>query len=91
MISFEKDLKENPEKYSSGTYFIVFKTISMKDKFYDFFPTNLFSRCFMKIKYFFQNILFSKCVSEKTKRANYIKTELAVEHEQKLMKFSGKI
>ena len=52
----------------------------MKDKFYDFFPTNLFSRCFMKIKYFFQNILFSKCVSEKTKRANYIRTELAFEH-----------
>ena len=54
--------------------------ILMKDKFYDFFPTNLFSKCLMRVKYFFQNILFSKCVNEKTKRANYIKTEFAVEH-----------
>ena len=42
IAKIEKDLEENPDKYSSGTYFLVFKYISMRDKFYDFFPTNLF-------------------------------------------------
>ena len=76
----EKDLKENPDNYSSGTYFVVFKYISMREKFYDFFPTNLFSITLMKIKYFFQNIFCGKCTNEKTKRTNYLKTAFGVEH-----------
>ena len=76
----EKDLSENPEKYSSGTYFVVFKYIKMKDQFYDFYPTHLFTKIFLKIKYFFQNIIFAKCVSEKTKRRNYLKTEIKIQH-----------
>ena len=52
----------------------------MKDQFYDFYPTNLFQKIGIRIKYFFQNIIFSKCVSEKTKRRNYLKTEIKVKY-----------
>ena len=76
----EKDLAKNPDKYSSGTFFVVFKYMRMKDQFYDFYPTNLIQKILIKIKYFFQNIIFSKCVSEKTKRKNYLKTEIKVEY-----------
>jgi len=76
----EKDLAKNPDKYSSGTYFVVFKYMRMKDQFYDFYPTNLVQKILIRIKYFFQNIIFSKCVSEKTKRRNYLKTEIKVQY-----------
>ena len=76
----EEDLSINPNKYNCGTYFVVFKYISMRDKIYDFFPTNFISKVFLRIKYFFQNILFGYCVSEKTKRLNYLKTTFTVEH-----------
>ena len=74
----EKDLEKNPDKHSSGAYFVVFKYIKMKDQFFDFFPTHFFSKIFVRIKYFFQNIIFSRCVNEKTKRLNYIRKEIAV-------------
>ena len=76
----EKDLADNPDKHSSGTYFVVFKYIKMKDKFYEFFPVHTIPRIFLYIKYFFQNIIFSGMVSDKTKRANYIKKEITVEY-----------
>ena len=76
----EKDLEENPHKYSSGTFFVVFKYISMRDKFYDFFPTHFIPKIFMRIKFFFQNIMCGCCVSEKKKRMNYLKTAFTVEH-----------
>ena len=75
----EKNLEENPDNFSSGTYFVVFKYILMKNQFYDFFPTNFFSKLFLRIKYFFQNIIFSCCVSEETKRKNYLRKEISVE------------
>ena len=76
----EKDLYLNPDKYNCGTYFVIFKYISMRDKIYSFFPTNLVSKVIMRIKYFFQNIIFSGCTSEKTKRTNYLKTAFTIEH-----------
>ena len=76
----EKDLEKNPDKHSSGAYFVVFKYIVMKDKFYDFFPTYFYSKIFIRIKYFFQNILFSRCVNEKIKRTNYLKKQFTVKH-----------
>ena len=76
----ERDINENPDKYNSGTYFVVFKYISMRDKIYSFFPTNLSSKIFMKIKYLFQNILCGCCTNEKTKRTNYLKTAFTIEH-----------
>ena len=76
----EKDLVENPDKHSSGAYFVIFKYIKMKDQFYDFFPVHLIPRIFLYIKYFFQNFIFSGMVSEKTKRANYIKKEITVDY-----------
>ena len=76
----EKDIIENPSKYNCGTYFVVFKYIKMRDKIYDFFPTSIFSKLIMRIKYFFQNIIFSSCVNEKSKRLNYLKLSFTVEH-----------
>ena len=50
----EKDLAENPDKYSSGIFFVVFKYMKMQEQFYDFFPTHYISRALWNIKYFFQ-------------------------------------
>ena len=76
----EKDLIENPDKHSSGTYFVVFKYIRMKDKFYEFYPTTLVTKILVHIKYLFQNVIFAKCVEEKTKRKNYLRTQIIIEH-----------
>ena len=76
----EKDIKENPDKYDCGTYYVVFKYIKMRDKIYDFFPTNLFSKLIVRFKYFFQNIIFNSCVNEKSKRANFLKLSFTLEH-----------
>ena len=76
----EKDLAENPDKYSSGIFFVVFKYMKMQEQFYDFYPTHYISRALWNIKYFFQNIIFGNCVSEKTKRKNYLKTEIKVQY-----------
>ena len=76
----KKDLAHNPDKYSSGTYFVVFKYMHMKEQLYDFYPTSIFQKIFIRIKYFFQNIICSKCISERTKRRNYLKTEIKVQY-----------
>ena len=76
----QKEIIENPNKYNCGTYFVVFKYIKMRDEIYDFFPTSLTTKILIRIKYFFQNILFGSCVNEKTKRANFLKTSFTIEH-----------
>ena len=76
----EKDINENPNKYNCGTYFVIFKYIKMRDRIYDFFPTNFMSKLFIRIKYFFQNIVFESCTNEKSKRANFLKLSFTVEH-----------
>lgn len=75
----EKDINENPNNYNCGTYFVVFKYIKMRDKIYDFFPTYFFSKLFVRIKYFFQNIIFSSCTNEKSKRTNFLKLSFTLE------------
>ena len=80
ILEIEKDISQNPNKYNCGTYFIVFKYIKMRDQIYDFFPTSLTSKIYFQIKYFFQNIFFDRCVSEETKRLNFLKTSFKVEH-----------
>ena len=76
----ERDLNENPDKYNSGSYFVIFKYISMRDKIYSFFPTHFAAKIFLRIKYFFQNIICGACTNERTKRTNYLKTAFTVEH-----------
>ena len=76
----EKDIYTNPDNYNSGTYFVIFKYISMRDKIYSFYPTNFSAKFFMRIKYLFQNFLCGCCTSEKTKRTNYLKTAFTVDH-----------
>ena len=52
----------------------------MQEQFYDFYPTHYITMALWKIKYFFQNIIFSNCANEKTKRKNYLKNEIKVEY-----------
>jgi hypothetical protein len=59
--------------------------MKMKEQFYDFYPTHYIKKALWNMKYFLQNIIFGNCVSEKTKRKNYLKTEI---NEQK---YFGKI
>ena len=80
IMEIERDIFQNPDKYNCGTYFIVLKYVKMRDQIYDFFPTSLSSRIYFLIKYFFQNIIFRKCVSEEKKRLNFLKTSFKVEH-----------
>ena len=80
IMKIERDISQNPSKYNCGTYFVVFKYIKMRDKFYNFFPTSSTSRILYQIKYFIQNIIFNKCVSEETKRLNILKTSIQIEH-----------
>ena len=74
------DLNQNPNKYNGGTFFVVFSTMQMKDKFYNFFPHNYGEKIFWLIKYFFECILFSCCVNGQTK--NKIKLKLSVDVSQ---------
>ena len=80
ITEIEKDIEQNFNKYNCGTYFIVFKYIKMRDQIYDFFPTTLSSKIYYRIKYLFQNIIFGHCISEKTKRLNFLKISFQVEH-----------
>ena len=74
----ERDLNENPDKYNSGSYFVIFKYISMRDKIYSFFPTHFAAKVFIRIKYFFQNIICGACTNERTKRTNDLKTAFTI-------------
>ena len=79
LTDMEKDLLMNPNKYNCGTFFVIFKYISMRDKVYDFFPTTFSSRIFANIKYLFQNCLCGCCVNKKTQRINYLRTAFTIE------------
>ena len=72
-----KYLNSNPNNYNGGTFFVIFSTMEMKDKFYDFFPHNYGEKLFWIIRYFFECILFGFCVNEQ--RQNFIKLKLCVD------------
>ena len=74
------DLNQNQNKYNGGTFFVVFSTMQMKDKFYNFFPHNYGEKLFWLIRYFFECVLFSCCVSGQTK--SKIKLKLSVDVSQ---------
>ena len=75
-----KDLNENPNKYNGGTFFVIFSTMQMRDKFYSFFPHNYGEKLFWLLRYFFECILFGCCVSGS--RKSKIKLKLCVDVSQ---------
>ena len=58
-------------------FFLIFSTMEMKDKFYDFFPHNYGEKIFWIIRYFFECLLFGFCVNEQ--RKGYIKLKLCID------------
>ena len=73
-----RDLNDNPNKYNGGTFLVVFSTMKMKDNFYDFFPHSYGSKIFWSIRYFFECILFSFCVSQERKSKTKLKLSVDV-------------
>ena len=67
------DLNNNPNKYNGGTFFVIFPTMDMRDRFYDFFPHSLFEKSIWSIRYFFECILFQKCINEEEKKKTKLK------------------
>ena len=74
----QKDLNDNPNKYNGGTFFIVFETMKIRDKFYDFFPHSLISKFYWSTRYFFECILFQKCLGEERKMKTALKMKIDV-------------
>ena len=72
------DLNKNPNKYNKGTFLVIFSTMSMRDKFYDFFPHNIIEKSYWKIKYFFENYIFKNCTNDSKKKLTNLKIEIDV-------------
>ena len=72
------DLNQYPNKYNGGTFFLIFSTMNMRDKFYDFFPHSILEKIFWSIRYFFQNILCKSHINDSIKNLSYLKMEIDV-------------
>ena len=72
------DLNANPNKYNGGTFFIVFETMNMKDSFYDFFPHSYATKFIWSIRYFFECIIFQKCINEERRKMIALKMKIDV-------------
>ena len=74
----QMELNKDPNKFNGGTFFIVFSKMSMRDKFYDFFPHGLLEKFVWSARYFFVCIVFQKCVNDQEKRKALLKMKLDV-------------
>ena len=72
------ELNKDPNKFNGGTFFIVFSKMSMRDEFYDFFPHGLLEKFIWSARYFFECIVFQKCVNDQEKRKALLKMKLDV-------------
>ena len=73
-----RDLNNNPNNFNGGTFIIVFSTMEMKEKFYDFFPHSFIGKSICYIKYFFICILLKKCFNENKKKITKLKIKVDV-------------
>ena len=74
------DLYTSPNKYNGGTFFLIFSTMEMRDNFYNYFPHSYGEKIYWYLRYFFECILFSFCVSEG--RKNKIKSKIQIDVRQ---------
>ena len=72
------DLNSNPNKYNGGTFFLIFQKMQMKDEFANFFPNSYFLKLMWRIRYFFENYIFTGCVNENRKNMSRLKTALEI-------------
>ena len=72
------DLNKYPNKYNRGTFIIIFQTMEMRDKFYNFFPHTFLEKVYWYIKYFFGNIVCQNCSNENIKKLSVLKILLDV-------------
>ena len=72
------DLNQYPNKYNGGTFFLIFSTMNMRDKFYDFFPHSFPEKIFWSVRYFFQNMICRNHVNDSIKNLSYLKMEIDV-------------
>ena len=70
------DIYLNSCKYHEGTFFLVFKTMMMKDVFFDFFPSSFFMRMIWCIRYFFESTILRCCISQE--KINMAKLKLSI-------------
>jgi hypothetical protein len=76
--NMKKDLYENSNNYNGGTFFLIFNSIQMKDDFVEFFPKSHFLKFMWRIRYFFENYIFTGCVNENRKNMSRLKTALEI-------------
>ena len=74
----QKDINDNPNKYNGGTFFIVFEQMTMRDDFYDFFPHTFATKVLWSIRYFFECVLFQKCMNEEKRKMTSLKMAIDV-------------
>ena len=72
------DLNKNPNKYNGGTFLLIFSTMQMRDKFYDFYPHSLPEKIFWSVRYFFENIVCKNCLNESKTKMSNLKMDLDV-------------
>jgi hypothetical protein len=78
LTKMQADLNSNPNNYNGGTFFVLFDNMLMKDQFCEFFPASIFSKILWSIRYFFENFLCCKCISEETRNRTKLKLSLNV-------------
>ena len=72
------DLNQHPNKYNEGTFILIFSTMNMRDKFYDFFPHSTTEKIFWGIRYFCENIVCQNHVNYSIKNLSKLKMEISV-------------
>ena len=78
LTTMKKEFYENTNNYNGGTFFLIFDNIDMKDNFADFFPSSYFLKFMWRIRYFFENYIFSRCMNEGRKDMSRLKTSLDI-------------
>ena len=72
------DLNKNPNKYNGGTFILIFSTMNMREKFYDYFPNSFCEKLYWSLKYFFENIICGKCMNDGQKKISKLKMDISV-------------
>ena len=78
LITEKQKLYGNTNDYNGGTFFLIFNEMNMKDEFANFFPSSYFLKFMWRIRYFFENYIFSFCMNEGRKNMSRLKISLEI-------------
>ena len=73
---FEDHILVDINKYNGGTFFLIFKTMRMRDYFYNFFPNSFLMRTLWCVRYFFESTILRACISEEKRYLSKLKVTL---------------